>query len=69
LAQGTLGLVLSRTFSEGLHEDLDLRNYSGKHVHLILEVLIRSDFANDFEVTAKEIMRRGHIESEWSGDP
>src|SRR5262249_21643136 len=46
IAPGTVGLLLSRTLAEALHEDLDVRNYSGKHLHFILEVLIRSDFAD-----------------------
>src|SRR5262245_25032028 len=68
LAPGTIGLLLSRTVSEGLHEDLDIRNYSSKQVHFILEVLMRSDFADIFEVKAKELTRRGHIESDWKSD-
>jgi glycogen debranching enzyme len=68
IAPGTVGLCLSRTLGEGLHEDLDVRNYSGKPLHFILEMLIRSDFADIFEVKAKNLTRRGHIESEWAGD-
>src|SRR5262249_50249185 len=68
IAPGTVGLLLSRTLAEGLHEDLDIRNYSGKHLHFILELLIRSDFADLFEVKAKEFTRRGQIESDWNGD-
>jgi hypothetical protein len=56
IAPGTVGLLLSRTFGEGLHEDLDIRNYSGKHLHFILEVLMRSDFADLFEVKAKQLV-------------
>src|SRR5262249_30261009 len=68
IAAGTLGLLLACTLAETLHEDLDIRNYSRKHLHFILEVLIRSDFADIFEVKAKEITRRGQIESDWKGD-
>src|SRR5215831_18483262 len=39
IAPGTVALRLSRTLSEGLHEDLDIRNYSGKALHIILEML------------------------------
>jgi hypothetical protein len=42
--------------------------YTSKHVHFILEVLILSDFADIFEVKAKEFTRRGHIESDWKSD-
>jgi glycogen debranching enzyme len=68
IAAGTVGLVLSRTLTEGLHEDIDIRNYSGKPLHVILELLLRSDFADLFEVKAREFTRRGHIESDWQGD-
>jgi glycogen debranching enzyme len=68
LAPGTVGLLLSRTLTAGLHEDLDIRNHSGKQLHFILEVLVRSDFADVFEVKAKRLTRRGHIESDWNGD-
>jgi glycogen debranching enzyme len=68
IAPGTVGLLLSRTLGEALHEDLDIRNYSGKHMHFILEVLMRSDFADLFEVKAKQLTRRGHIESDWKSD-
>jgi glycogen debranching enzyme len=68
LTPGAVSLVLSRTLCESLHEDLDIRNYSSKHLRFILEVLIRSDFGDIFEVKAKEITRRGHIESDWNGE-
>lgn len=68
IAPGTVGLLLSRTLVEALHEDLDVRNFSSKHLHFILEILIRSDFADIFEVKAKAVTRRGHIQSNWSSD-
>src|SRR5262249_29235675 len=68
IAPGTVGLLLSRTLAEALHDDLDVRNYSSKHLHFILEVLIRSDFADLFEVKSKALTRRGQIESDWKGD-
>jgi glycogen debranching enzyme len=68
IAPGSVGLLLSRTLSASLHEDLDIRNYSGKHLHFILEMSIRSDFADIFEVKAKELTRRGYIESDWNSD-
>lgn len=68
IAAGSLGLVLGRTIGEGLHEDIDIRNYSSKRVRFNLEILIRNDFADIFEVKSKELTRRGHIETEWAGD-
>lgn len=68
IAAGTLGLVLGRTIGEALHEDIDIRNYSAKRARFNLELLIRNDFADIFEVRAKERTRRGHIETEWEGE-
>jgi len=68
LAPATVGLLLSRTLEEALHEDLDIQNYTNRPVHFILEVLVRSDFADIFEVKAGQVTRRGQIESTWDGD-
>ncbi len=68
VAAGTLGLVLGRTVGEALHEDIDIRNYSTGPVRFNLELLLRNDFADIFEVRAKEFTLRGHIETEWAGD-
>ena len=63
---GSLGLVLSRTLGDGLHEDFDLVNNGSKAVQFNLELAIRSDFADLFEVKSKSIIRRGHIVTDWS---
>lgn len=68
IAAGSLGLVLGRTAGEALHEDIDIRNYSAKQIRFNLEILIRNDFADIFEVRSKALTRRGHIETEWNGD-
>ena len=62
----TLGLVLSRSVDGGVHEDLDLVNHGLKPVHFNLEIAIRSDFADLFEVKSGHIVRRGRITTEWS---
>ena len=62
---GTLALVISRSASEGIHEDFDLSNYGLTPVRLNLEVVLRSDFADLFEVKSHQFMRRGRIEAEW----
>ena len=63
----TLGLVLSRTISGGVHEDLDLTNYGTRRAQFNLEIAIRCDFADIFEVRGGQIIRRGRITTEWSG--
>ena len=65
---GTLGLVLGRTIGEALHEDIDIRNYSSHRARFNLELMIRNDFADIFEVRAKALTRRGHIETKWTGE-
>jgi glycogen debranching enzyme len=62
----TLGLTVSRTISGGLHEDLDIANNGMTPVGFNLEVAMRSDFADVFEVKARDIVRRGRIITEWS---
>ena len=62
----TLGLVVSRSISGGMHEDLEVTNNTMKPVRFQLEVVLRSDFADIFEVKSGSIRRRGRITTEWS---
>ncbi len=64
----TLGLIVSRSVSGGLHEDLDLTNHGSKRVCFNLEIAMRSDFADIFEVKSSHIVRRGRITTDWSED-
>ena len=65
IAQGTLEFVISRAACEGIHEDLDITNYASKAVRFNLEIALRSDFADIFEVKAHKFVRRGHIATKW----
>ncbi len=62
----TLSLVVSRSISGGMHEDLDITNHGSRHVRFQLEIAIRCDFADIFEVKSNRIVRRGRIETRWS---
>jgi len=62
----TLGLTVGRSISRGMHEDLDLTNNSMKQVRFQLEIMIRCDFADIFEVKSGRIVRRGRITTQWS---
>jgi glycogen debranching enzyme len=62
----TLGLTISRSISGGLHEDLEITNNSREPVRFQLEIALRSDFADIFEVKSGHIVRRGQITTEWS---
>jgi glycogen debranching enzyme len=62
----TLGLTISRWISGGVHEDFDLTNNNMKPIKFQLEIAIRSDFADIFEVKSSRIVRRGRIATHWS---
>ena len=49
-----------------MHEDLDITNNSMKPVKFQLEIALRCDFADIFEVKSGSIVRRGRITTEWS---
>jgi glycogen debranching enzyme len=49
-----------------MHEDIDITNNSLKPVRFNLEVAMRADFADIFEVKGENIVRRGHIVTAWS---
>ncbi|HEY7243420.1 MAG TPA: glycogen debranching N-terminal domain-containing protein [Xanthobacteraceae bacterium] len=63
---GTIGLALSRSVGGGVHEDIDVVNHGMKPVRFNIEIAIRCDFADLFEVKAGKIVRRGRITTEWS---
>jgi glycogen debranching enzyme len=62
----TVGLVISRLIGDGIHEDLDVTNNSMLPVRFQLEIALRCDFADIFEVKSDNIVRRGRITTEWS---
>jgi glycogen debranching enzyme len=66
IPENTLGLVFSRQIDGGMHEDLELSNYGSVSVDFNLELAVRSDFADIFEVKSKSVTRRGEIASDWS---
>ena len=68
IARHTLGLVLSRHIDGGVHEDLDLTNYARTKVRFNLEIALRCDFADLFEVKSGHFVRRGRITTKWSED-
>jgi glycogen debranching enzyme len=68
IARRALSMILSRHIDGGLHEDLDITNHSRTRVKFNLEIMIRSDFADIFDVKSKRDVRRGHIASIWSDD-
>lgn len=65
IPEGTLELVITRAVGDGIHEDLDVTNYGQERAHFNLEVALRSDFADLFEVKSGHFVRRGRILTEW----
>ena len=66
IAARTLGLVIGRHIDGGLHEDIEITNNSRNPVRFNLEIAIRADFADIFEVKSNQIVRRGRITTSWS---
>src|ERR1700753_2665603 len=65
LAPHTIGLTLDRRVDEGIHEEFELVNYSGQKVQFLLELALRSDFADIYEVKTNKIVQRGEQETQW----
>src|SRR5260221_397754 len=66
LNEHTISLTLERTVGEGIHEDYYIDNYAGKKIRIVLELALRSDFADIFEVKAKRFVQRGRVQSRWN---
>ena len=66
IPQRTMGLTISRWISGGMHEDLDVTNDNKKAVKFQLEIALRCDFADIFEVKSGSIVRRGRVTTDWS---
>jgi glycogen debranching enzyme len=66
VAAGTLTLAIRRSIDEGIHEAFEVTNHNQATVRFNLEVALRSDFADLFEVRRHEFVRRGRIVTEWN---
>jgi len=66
IARQTLAFGLARVIDQGMHEDLDITNHGQKPIRFNLELAMRSDFADVFDVKARRDIRRGHINTDWS---
>src|ERR1700730_14693331 len=65
LAARQVGLTVRRQVVQAIHEDLDLVSYADCPVHFQLEIALRSDFADIFEVRQHQFVRRGNTHTEW----
>jgi glycogen debranching enzyme len=66
IEENSLRISITRMVSGGIHEDIDIANYTGKKVHFVLELGIRSDFADLFEVRTKHLVQHGNEQTIWS---
>ena len=64
-AQHTIEVRLSRFVSDGLHEDVDVTNFTQQAAELTLDLILDADFADTAE-TKGERLQRGNVEREWN---
>jgi len=62
---GCLIVTIRRDIVGGMHEDIDLTNHYHEPTEFQLMLAVRSDFADIFEVKAKQILTRGKTETTW----
>jgi glycogen debranching enzyme len=63
-AQQTIELRLSRFVSDGLHEDVDVTNFTQHTAALVLELMVDGDFADMAETRGKRL-QQGQVTREW----
>jgi glycogen debranching enzyme len=61
----SLAIRVDRTISGGVHEDLDIVNYTRRPVALTVELELLSDFADIFDVKGGGLVQRGAIDTQW----
>jgi glycogen debranching enzyme len=64
-AQHTIEVRVSRFVSDGLHEDVDVTNFTQNAARLTLDLLLDADFADNAE-TKGERFQRGSIDRAWN---
>jgi glycogen debranching enzyme len=65
LIERSIGMSVVREIAHAIEETLTIANYGLQSARFFLELLLRSDFADIFEVRAKQIVRRGRTTTEW----
>ena len=64
-ARHTIELRISRFVSDGLHEDVDVTNFTQRHASLTLDLYIDADFADTAETKGKRL-QRGTVRRTWA---
>lgn len=65
IPEQTLSLVIARAIADGIHEDVDVSNHGLRPIRFNLEIALRADFADLFEVKQRELIRRGRVVTRW----
>ncbi len=65
IPEHTLRFTLDRIVEDGITEELSIANHSGRAVRFLLELALRSDFADIFEVKMRSFIQRGRIQTTW----
>ncbi|WGV27418.1 amylo-alpha-1,6-glucosidase [Halotia branconii] len=65
LPSESLLITIRRDIVGGMHEDIDITNHHLEAVEFQLMLAIRADFADIFEVKAKNILTRGETVTTW----
>ena len=60
-----LALIITRSISGGMHEDIEVINYSGKPQQFIFGISIKSDFLDLLELKLEKSVPRGLIRLCW----
>ena len=68
VSEETLEILISRVAGEGLHEDLDLTNFTLQPIEFDLELEFDADFADHSEVDRQLRRQKGTLHSEWRGE-
>ncbi|MCA1586751.1 MAG: amylo-alpha-1,6-glucosidase, partial [Acidobacteria bacterium] len=67
-SQHSLEIRISRVVGEGLHEDVDITNFSQQPTRCVLDIEVSADFADLIE-TIGDRHQRGTIEHTWRESP
>jgi glycogen debranching enzyme len=68
VSENTIALTMDRAVDEGILEKFTVVNYGLEPVKFNLEISIRCDFADIFEVRGNSFYRRGRIVTEWNAE-
>lgn len=67
MSEETLEIRVSRFLGEGLHEDIDLVNYTLQSIEFDFELLFDADFASPAELHERKRQQGGTLHGKWLG--